>query len=175
MMKHFPFGGGVGLALAPVDFNTSPASAYCKVVDVNEYLVFVVMAGAGAAGAHPVFSLTQAQNNAGLGAISLGIEKVLFKKGGAVGGAFRNQDDIFTEETSPNRENPIASYDTAGHTPGPTQSVHLLFVRPIDLNEGYTHLRLNITCPGSKVGCVAVHELGKAYMSRETPGSIDPA
>ena len=173
MMNHLPFGGGTSLALPPVDLATSPSTVWCKVKDVNEFLVFSVLADAGAAAAHPVFSLEQAKDSAGTDAITMGVKRAYWKKGTGAGGAFVNADDVYTEDTAVNVENPGASYDTSLHTPGAAQSVHAIMIRPIDLMEGYTHVRLNITCPGAKVACVAVDIIGKVYQSRQTPGPIE--
>lgn len=175
MMNHIPFGGGASLLLSPTDLSAGVSSKICSVKDVNEFLVFTLACGAGAAGANPVVSLEQFTDNTGATALPLGIERVYWKKGTGVGGVFTKADDYYTEETAVTPEEPAGSYDSSLHTPAEAESMLVVLVRPVDLMEDYTHVRMNVTCPGAKVGMIFADTIGKAYQAREIVGPIDEA
>lgn len=170
MMNSLPFGGGCSLALPPVDMNGGVSSKWAAIRDVNEYLAIAVVAAVGAAASEPVITLQQATDNAGAGAIALGIKSVHYKVGAPT---FDAATDVFIEDTAVTREAPAASYDSALTNCDDKECVFLILVRPIDLAEGYTHLRVTLTSGASKVAAVTYTVIGKAYQGRSIVDVVD--
>jgi hypothetical protein len=167
MFNSIPFGGGISLALAPVDLATNPVTKWAKVRDVNEFLVASLLCGVGAVGANPIVTLQQGKGAFGPGeVISLGIEGLFVKQGAPL---LDGSTDIFTQDTDYKRvQDPVQpTYDFAGRLDMDiSENVMSIMVRPIDLMEDFTHVRLSISCPGAKMGCAIYSVVDKAYSGR---------
>jgi hypothetical protein len=114
MFSQLPFGGGVSIALAPVDLSSAATTTlYAKVRDINDFLWLVFFLKAGTAADEATLNLVQATSAAGANAKVLNIKEVWFKKGGPTFATAPATNDLWTKSALATREASIATYATA--------------------------------------------------------------
>lgn len=146
LFSQLPFGGGVSIALAPVDLQTAQNGTWAKISNVNKALILLVFAKAGTAADELTINLQQATDNGGTGAKTLKIKEVFFKRGGTAFTTTPNTRDKFARSpsTPENRETEITSYATATDRVAATNDfMCAIRICPADLDadNGFMYVR----------------------------------
>ena len=155
LFSQLPFGGGVSIALSPVDLSAAAANTlYARMSNVNKALFLMVFLKAGTSGDNVTINLQQAQDASGTGAKTLNIREVFFKKGATTFATAPNTNDKFARSPSTpnNRETSISTYATATDRVAATNDfIALIRISPADLDgdNGFQYVRGQLTDPGS--------------------------
>ncbi len=142
-----------------------------NVRDINKFLNIIFLSGVGAPGEDPVLTLQQATNAAGAGAVALSLKRVFYKVGAP---AFSATNDKFIEDTAATPETPAVSYDTDPINGAENNLMVAVQVRPIDLLDGYSYVRMQIADVGAtpQLGMVLYAASASAYSGRTVPSIL---
>lgn len=178
MFSQLPFGGGVSIALAPVDLSAAAANTlYAKVRDVNDFLWLVWFIKAGTAADEATLSLQQATTSAGGSAKTLQIKEVWFKKGGPTFATAPATNDLWTKNATISREAPVNTYATATDRVAATNDfMAAIRISPKDLDAagGFGWVRGGCTDVGAnaQLGMAIWVPEGIAYMGTTFPSIL---
>lgn len=154
LFSQLPFGGGVSIALAPVDLQTAQNTTWAKISNVNKALILLVFAKAGTSGDDLDINLQQATDSSGTGAKALSIKEVFFKRGATAFTATPNTRDKFTRSpsTPENRETAITTYVTDTDRVAATNDfMCAIRISPSDLDgdNGFCYVRGQLSDVGT--------------------------
>lgn len=180
MFSQLPLGGGVSIALSPVDLAAAAAnSLYANIANVNKALLLVVFIRAGAAGENVTINLQQAQDSSGTGAKALNIREVFFKRGATTFATAPNTNDKFVRSPSTpnNRETAITTYATATDRVAATNDfMCVIRICPADLDgaNNFRYVRAQFTDPGAtaQLGVALWMADGYAYNGADVPSIL---
>ncbi len=179
MFSQLPLGGGVSIALAPVDLQTAQNGTWAKISNVNKGLILLVFAKAGTAGDNLTINLQQAQDASGTGAKALSIYEVFFKKGATAFTTAPNTNDKFARSpsTPENRETAISSYATATDRVAATNDfMCAIRISPSDLDaaNGFMYVRPQFSDVGTnaQLGFALWVADGYAYNGVDVPSLL---
>lgn len=180
LVSQLPFGGGVSIALSPVDLSSAAAnSLWANVANINKALLLVFFCKAGAAGENVTVSLQQATDASGTGAKVLNIKEVFFKKGGPTFATAPATNDKFARSPSTplNRETAIASYASATDRVAATNDfMGCVRISPADLDQdnAFRYVRAQFTDPGAtaQLGFAIWVADGYAYQGVDAPSLL---
>lgn len=145
--------------IVPVDLSAAANDGDWVNAQAAEAVTVLFFAAAGTAGQDPVFTLQQAQDNAGTGAKDLNFTKISHKAGTLT--AVPNWTEV--EQTAAN------TYTNATHAE--VQKIYAVTIqtREMDASGGFNHLRVQIPDVGAaaQLGC-ALYLLHQKYV--EAPG-----
>lgn len=134
-------------------------------VNLRNYfrLVVVLIAGIGAAGEDPVFTLRQAQDNAGTGAKALEFTRV-YEKVGVLANV-----GVFTKVEQ------VAAGSYTNAASGEVANVIAVEILPEQMDEGFTHVQLQIPDTGvaAQLGAAFYLLLDPRYRGAESVSAID--
>jgi hypothetical protein len=115
----------------------------------------ILIAGIGTAGDDPVISLEQATDASGTGAKALNIKHLRYKIGST---SIDAADDVWVEETTIDRDNPAASWDSDGVAGAENVLLVNVYVLPqdLDINNDFAYIRLNVADVGTNAQLGAI-------------------
>jgi hypothetical protein len=152
LFNMLPFGGGVSVALAPVDLSAAAATTlFANTRDVEGCLFLLWFIKAGTAADEATLNLVQATTAAGAGAKVLNIKEVWFKKGAPTFATSPAVNDLWTKSALVNRELPAATYATAADRVAATNDfMAAIRISPADLDmaNGFRFVRGGCTDVG---------------------------
>jgi hypothetical protein len=169
LFNLLPFGGGVSVALSPVDLAAAATNTlYANVRDINECLYLLWFIRAGASGENVTLSLQQATTAAGGSAKVLQLRDVWFKRGGPTFATNPATNDLWTKNAAIGRETPANTYATATDRVAATNDfMALIRISPKDLDSvnGFSYVNGQCTDPGAtaQLGCAFWIPQGHAY------------
>lgn len=157
----FPFGGGISIALPPVNLATAANnSLWASMRDINDSLFLLAYFGAGTATQDITITLTQATSSAGANSKALVVKEAWFKRGSTAftaGNAATR--DVFVKSPGFNREVSAANYNTATDRVATTNEfLALIRISPkdVDLVNNFRYVRASFNQP-------AAAQLGVAF------------
>lgn len=180
LFSQLPNGGGLSIALAPVDLSAAAVnSLWASVRNVNKALFLIAFLKAGTAGDNVTIALQQATDAAGTGAKVLNIKEVFFKKGATTFATAPNTNDKFNRSpsTPTNRETAISTYPTATDRVAATNDfMAAIRICPADLDmaNGFSYVRATFTDPGAnaQLGFAIWLPDGAAYLGQDAPSIL---
>jgi hypothetical protein len=178
LFHQLPFGGGVSIALSPIDLSAGATNTlYAKVRDINDFLWLLVFLKAGTAADEVTLSLQQATTSAGGSAKTLQIKEVWFKKGGPTFATAPATNDLWTKSTAVTREAPANTYATATDRVAATNDFFAAIrISPKDLDaaNGFGWVRGGVTDPGAnaQLGFAIWIPEGIAYQGSAAPSIL---
>jgi hypothetical protein len=180
LYSQLPFGGGVSIALPPVDLAAAAANTlYAKVRDINDFLWLIWYLGAGTAGDEATLSLQQATNASGGSAKTLPITEVWFKRGGPTFATNPATNDLWTKNATISRETPANTYATAANRVAATNhfmAAIRISPKDLDMGNGFGWVRGGCTDVGAnaQLGFAFWVPEGIAYQGSSFPSILAP-
>lgn len=140
---------------APVDLQTAALNGRWVSPKGAGGMNAILIAAIGTAGDDPVISLEQAQDASGTGAKVLHIKQVSYKVGAT--GLVAAQ-DLWQEVASIDRDNAVTSFDSESINGAENELILSVGIREtdLDINNGFTHLRLNCADVGGNAQLGAI-------------------
>lgn len=145
-LQHF---ANVVAAITPSDLSSAALSGPYASLKHCEALTIIIIKSIGTAGDDPVITLTQAQDAAGTGAKALNITSLKHQTGADITTSTSFTDGLDGSGNVIDRQYPVSSYDTDGIAGAESEQLILIRVHEDDLDEGFTHVKLNIADVGT--------------------------
>lgn len=158
-------------AIPPVDLASAAASGPYASLKNCEAITMIIIKAAGTAGDDPVITLTQAKDSSGTGAKTLNITSLAHQIAADITAETTFTDGLDADGDVIDRQNSVASYDTDGINGAENEALIVIRVHQDDLDDDYTHVRLNIADVGTnaQLGAAIYIADGLAYAGQNAP------